>query len=489
MAVLPSPSPVPPLLAPVPDSRSDAVLGVEELGSRIVGLAGRVAAATCRWLLLVAAFDARDGCAHFGLGTTSRWLMHYCGLSRRTAIEHVRVARALAAHSPLSAAMNAGRLSYSHVRAISRVADLGEPELVDDLIGAAENGTIGQLETLVRGLRTVDKNLTGGPQSDPEYLKQQWRADSRWGLAARLDPEHGALVQSALEAIATREGLTRAQALTRMAEIALVVSNTATGELPGLRSDELAAIQIQIDAASVPSGQSDQPEVRSAEHRPADSPPRPEHRADRTHGRRPYGRIAGGPGLPDAVIKRLLCSGRIRTVLLDGERRPLDLGRSHRVVTAKLFRALLLRDGGCHHPGCESRHGLEAHHVRHWIHGGATAPDNLVLLCRRHHHAHHDGEFSVSADGRQRFTFRRADGRELPRHVDPPRLVATADPVEAEHDDVEAAAATTSWDGRPMDRDYAVAVLAQRLRPAPRESTGLRVGAQVDYEDWSRPAA
>src|SRR5882762_11829464 len=95
---------------------------IDELGSRIVGMAGRLAAAMCRWLLLVAEFDARDGAAKFGLPSTSGWLSYACGLSRRTAIDHVRVARALAAFPALTESMSAGRLSYSHVRAIARVA-------------------------------------------------------------------------------------------------------------------------------------------------------------------------------------------------------------------------------------------------------------------------------------------------------------------------------------------------------------------------------
>src|SRR3954467_4733110 len=101
-----------PLLSVVPEERADTELGLEELGSRIVGLAGRVASATCRWLLLVADFDARAGAYRFGLPSTVRWLSHYCGLSRRTAGEHLRVARALAAHPQLRQEMSVGRLSY-----------------------------------------------------------------------------------------------------------------------------------------------------------------------------------------------------------------------------------------------------------------------------------------------------------------------------------------------------------------------------------------
>lgn len=197
-------------MRPVPDGVADDALDVDELGARLVGLAGRLAAATCRWLLLVADFDAREGCVRFGLPSTVRWLAHYCGLSRRTAIDHVRVARALSDHPPLAAAMAAGRLSFSHVRAISRVITADDHVLVTDLIQAAEHATVGQLETLVRGLHTVDRheNATwAGP-----YLTRGWTSDSRWRLSARLDPEDGALVDAALDAIARNEGLCLAQA-------------------------------------------------------------------------------------------------------------------------------------------------------------------------------------------------------------------------------------------------------------------------------------
>ncbi|HEY5199781.1 MAG TPA: hypothetical protein VIJ31_02640, partial [Acidothermaceae bacterium] len=80
----------------------------------------------------------------------------------------------------------AGRLSFSQVRAISRIAEPGEDGLVDDLI-PARHATAAQLEVVVRGLRTVDHN---DKATDPgEYLKQSWTSDSRWQLSARLDPE------------------------------------------------------------------------------------------------------------------------------------------------------------------------------------------------------------------------------------------------------------------------------------------------------------
>jgi hypothetical protein len=467
---------------------SDDSLDVDELGSRIVGLAGRLAAATCRWLLLVAAFDARDGAARFGLPSTARWLGHYCGLSRRTTRDHVRVARALAAHACLAEAMSAGRISYSHVRAISRVAELGDDKLVADLVMVAEHGTVDQVEDTVRGLRSVDDNNRGRDERDPETVSHRWRPDSRWGLSAALDPEHGALVQSAIETVARREGITQAEALTRMAEIALAAMSSTEQPAPSLRGDEYAATVIQLDAAAIPpettatEGEHTEPERGSAE------PPWP----------RPYARIQGGPGLPDAVVKRLLCSGRIRTVVTEGRdhhgtcerHNVLDLGRSHRLVARKRYRALALRDGGCcAHPCCGSTIGLEAHHVRHWLYGGRTDLDNLVLLCRRHHHAHHNDEFRIIALGHGRFRFLRADGAEIPVHVDPSRLAATRVRVEDEHDDVYPDTATTRWDGTRLDHDYAIAALAQGLHSVNRLRNETTDARQTNpYDPWAVPA-
>ena len=167
-------------------------------------------------------------------------------------------------------------------------------------------------------------------------------------------------------------------------------------------------------------------------------------------------------------MQRLTCAGRIRTALQNQDGTVLDLGRSHRVVSERLYRALLLRDDGCcTYPGCANTRDLEAHHVRHWLYGGPTNLANLVLLCAGHHRAHHDGEFRIQPLGRCRFRFRRADGRVLPHHVDPGQLTQDPTPVENEHADIPADAATTRWIGDRLDRHYAISVLAQHRNNRP----------------------
>jgi hypothetical protein len=456
----------PSVLRVVGSAGPDDALSVDELGSRIVALAGRLAAGTCRWLLLVARFDAREGCAAFGLASTARWLGHYCGLAHRTAVEHVRVARALAGFPELAAAMSAGRLSYSQVRAISRLAHGGEHRLVGDLIEAAVNGTAGQLETLVRGLRTVedaDSDADSGEHAQREYVSYSWSSQVQWRMSVRLDPERGAVVQSAVETIARAEGLSPAAALVRMAEIALATVADAKTPVRGLRGDERAAVVIHLTAAALTAADlpAADPVADSVPPR-ADAGPRSAERVTSTRPR-PYAHLAGGPGLPDHVVKWLTCAGRIRTAVHDRDGTVLDLGRSHRVVSDQLYRALLLRDEGCcTYPGCANTRGLQAHHVRHWLHGGPTNLANLVLLCPGHHRGHHDGEFRIQRLGRGRFRFLRDDGRVLPDPVDTAPLMADAAPVEHDHADVAADAATTRWNGQRLDRHYAISVLAQR---------------------------
>ena len=128
-------------------------------------------------------------------------------------------------------------------------------------------------------------------------------------------------------------------------------------------------------------------------------------------------RIENGPGVDLPTAERMTCDSAVVAVLHSA--RPgelLRLGRKTRKMSAALRRALRIRDGGCQFPGCHRRRHLQAHHVVHWMHGGPTDLDNLVLLCGRHHRAIHEEGFSVSwsadpGDGRTGggWVFRRPD--------------------------------------------------------------------------------
>ena len=71
--------------------------------------------------------------------------------------------------------------------------------------------------------------------------------------------------------------------------------------------------------------------------------------------------------------------------------------------------ALGNRDRGCRFPGCTNTKFVDGHHIKHWADGGDTSLDNLILLCRHHHHLVHEGGFicGKSSDGEVYFKDRR----------------------------------------------------------------------------------
>ena len=100
----------------------------------------------------------------------------------------------------------------------------------------------------------------------------------------------------------------------------------------------------------------------------------------------------------------------------------LDIGRRSRTVTAPLLRALWVRDRGCRFPGCTQVAFVEAHHLAHWVRGGATSLANTALLCHHHHVCVHEGGFHMERDASGDFCFADPEGRPIPAAPTPPSL-------------------------------------------------------------------
>ena len=105
--------------------------------------------------------------------------------------------------------------------------------------------------------------------------------------------------------------------------------------------------------------------------------------------------------ISSTTVERLACDSNVTRVLLGSESQVIDVGRSKRVVSGPVRKALDVRDRHCQWPGCDRPAKWSvAHHVVHWIHGGTTDLDNLVLLCHRHHWLVHEGGWQlVRGDG------------------------------------------------------------------------------------------
>ncbi|MGD2168300.1 MAG: DUF222 domain-containing protein [Gammaproteobacteria bacterium] len=120
------------------------------LEAELTTLWGRISAATYRFLKLLARYDREGGFEQHGLADCVQWLNWRCGIGPVAAREKLRVAHALEALPGISAAFERGELSYSKVRALTRVA---RPEIEDDLLNIARHGTAVHVERLVRQYR------------------------------------------------------------------------------------------------------------------------------------------------------------------------------------------------------------------------------------------------------------------------------------------------------------------------------------------------
>ncbi len=180
----------PPATAPLP---------IAELEAQITELAGHLNAANHRWLALIAEFDRREGWADGSTRSCAHWLGWKCGIDLGAAREKVRVARALEALPRISAAMAGGELSYSKVRALSRVAT---PATEDTLLMIALHGTAAHVEKVVRHLRRAQESIAldrEARQLATRGLHYHYDDDGSLVLQARLPAEAGALLLKALD--------------------------------------------------------------------------------------------------------------------------------------------------------------------------------------------------------------------------------------------------------------------------------------------------
>ena len=444
--------------APDRPASGTSALDTERLGDEIAELAAHIHAATYRLLVLLAEFDTRVGWGGCGSGFRScaHWLSWRTGIALGAAREKVRVARALPELPQISAAMRGGALSYSKVRALTRVAT---PANEGELLVFASHGTTAHVERLVRAWRQVDRNEAAeleAARHEARSLSLYEDDDGSWVLRGRLDPEVGAVLRKALDAAAEELRATREAAEGRDAGSEAAPRNpTATAthapppEPPDYPQRQADAIGLLAERALA----SDEV-VRRAE------------RYQVVVHVGAGGVLGGAPGdlhVSAETSRRLSCDAT--TVRMDHDERGavLDVGRRTRTVPPALRRALEFRDGACRFPGCGVRH-TDAHHVRHWAEGGETALSNLLLLCRFHHRAVHEGGVAVKVLDDGGFEFSRPDGQALRPAPRPPRL--PVDPAAAMFDRNRSDGIapgpwtpTPDWHGERLDLAYAIDVL------------------------------
>jgi hypothetical protein len=280
---------------------------IDDLGSRptewheaeITTPAGHIAAATCCFLLLLAEFDRREGYHRCECISCAHWLSWKIGMSLRTARDHVRVGRALEDLPITTKAFAAGQLSYSKVRAITRVASAKSEAA---LVVVAMHGTAAHLDRIVAGYCTVKRNV------DPDRAKAQLRRRGVW-MTTEDDGTCTLTVRGPTDAIAT---------MLRAAE-------TAAKELPELVDEpDFKGAAKRFDGLEQVARTYAEPDRIMAA--------RPEmivhaDLAVMTEGEPGRAEIEEGPKLTATTLERLACDCGVRLVT-EREGETIDVGRA-----------------------------------------------------------------------------------------------------------------------------------------------------------------
>jgi len=384
------------------------------LAERVLTLRRLVDRLEGHWLKELAAVDARGAAGadqDQQAGSTATWLRNRLRLGAGAAQSAVRTARALFC-GPLTgtaAALANGELSVAHAAVLAhgtqdlpdRVTVEAEPVLVE----AACRLDPPRLRRVLGHLR-----LVADPDGEHDCIHQRharrglWLAPTFEGMVAvdgLLEPEAGQTLLAALEPLArpadandSRSGSQRnADALTELARHAL-----EGGRLPqtgGVRPQLTVTVDLDSllgrhHAVGGEVGGWGPLDPEACQRLACDSSVT---RVLVTRHPTDHHDHADGPGGPGSLATRLRAAVALLPPVLGGApAQPLEVGRASRVVQVAQRTALAVRDGGCVFPGCTRPLAwCEAHHLRHWLHGGPTDLANLALLCRAHHRAVHEG--------------------------------------------------------------------------------------------------
>jgi hypothetical protein len=491
----------------------------EALGARITEYSAWLNAGEYRLLEMIHEFDREELWHLDGIRSCAHWLSWKCGVGRNAAREKVRVANALAELPQVSETYRRGEISYSKVRAITRVAT---PENEEYLLMIARYGTAAHVEGLVskyrRCKRLQDRN-NALRQHTLRELACFYDDDGSCVIRGRFPAEVGALIQKALqlamdqlereareERRAQREtwgdkgtwtmpqmppkpgeegdlqygidpteetqpfesfDARRADALVAVAENYLAAApKSASGadryqvvvhvSAETLKSETTGAcVSAETPASGTP-----------ADHVPAETsksePSGKDVSAETSHPfRTDLCYLEDGPHVSAETARRLGCDASKIEVTVDKAGEPLNIGRKSRIIPPAMRRALRIRDDGCRFPGCTHKYFIDGHHMVHWADGGETSMENVVQLCRYHHRLVHEHGFGCERTESGEIRFTNALGNELGRTGALPPVAEDAEPREWLEDNlgdlgIDSETCVTQWRGERIDWALAV---------------------------------
>ena len=341
----------------------DPIPAGEEIAQQLIRIRHSIDELEVEFSRLAEEFDKTTWWDYEGYNTSYDWIRFNCHMQSHAVMNAYAVGSTEHEMPATMHAMRTGEIGFAHVATMARTAiDVGGAFDENRLLPLAKAHSPGKFfHKAVHYRHSVDAAGYDREQerlAEARGLRLNTAQDGCLLISGLLDPVGGAAVRSALEPLAQPSGAHDDR--NREQRFADALVELSSGGKP-------ANIQVTASIETL-KGEAGAPAAELEFSVPVSS----------------------------TTVQRMACDCSVTRVLLDQDSAVIDLGRSKRVISSALRSALRIRDGHCQWPQCEREASrCDGHHMLHWVRGGETKLDNLVLLCRRHHRMVHEGGWQL----------------------------------------------------------------------------------------------
>ena len=347
------------------DAERRASYSPEEIADEMIELRRHIDALEVYFSELASAFEASTYWYEQGSNTAIDWMRMNCHMTQPAAGQRVAVGGQLPRMRESAQALQAGEIGFAHLAVMARTAiAVGGAFDETDLLAKARQLSPGKFYyRCLQYQHSVQPQVYAtqqAEQAEQNRVRLNTSEDGSLLISGVLDPVNGAAVRGALEPLARPCGEHDYRGREQRLADALVEIITQGGK---------HNVQLQVTSS-----------------------------IETLLG------LTGAPGadmefsLPvsSKTVERWACDCNVTRILMQ-DSMVIDVGRSKRVISPPMKRALHARDRHCVWPGCERPASWsQGHHLVPWIHGGSTDLDNLALLCLRHHRMVHEGNWQLT---------------------------------------------------------------------------------------------
>jgi hypothetical protein len=314
---------------------------------------------------LAVLLDASNYWYEQGSNTAIDWMRINCHLTQPAAAHRVAVGQQLPRMPESAQAVQAGEIGFAHMTVMARTAiavgaAFDETALLDKAFKLSPGKFYYRCLQYQHSVQPKVYAAEQAEQAEKNRLRLNTAEDGSLLISGVLDPVNGAAVRGALEPLARPSGEDDYREREQRLADALVEIITH-GVKHNVHLQVTSSIETLLDLTGAPGAE-----------------------------------MEFSLPISSKTVERWACDCNVTRILMQ-DSVVLDVGRSKRVVSPPMKRALHARDGHCVWPGCERPASWSnGHHLVHWIHGGPTDLDNLVLLCYRHHRMVHEGNWQIA---------------------------------------------------------------------------------------------